>query len=338
MNTQTEALFFETLRRQEVRCLLCPHYCVMSDMQWGICGVRQNRSGVLLSNVFGKISAVRLDPVEKKPLYHFFPGSKILSFGSFGCNLACIFCQNSSISQIAGSKIKNFETFTPEQAVALCFSEEESIGIAFTYNEPTVWFEFMLKTATLAKEKGLFTAMITNGFINRKPLEQLIPVIDAFNVDLKSFDAEFYRTNTSSVINPVLKNLNYLAENKKHIEITNLVIPDLNDEEMKFEEMTRWIAENTGKETPFHISKYFPNYKLTKPPTSELKLLRLRDIAKKYLDFVYLGNSTSNSGQNTYCSACGSILIERKGYQIWYRNIDNQNLCTHCGHQLKLFG
>jgi pyruvate formate lyase activating enzyme len=194
----------------------------------------------------------------------------------------------------------------------------------------------MLETAEKAKSAGLKTAMITNGFINPKPLEMLVPYIDAFNVDLKSFEPEFYRKITFSALNPVLENIKYLADNKKHVEITNLVIPDLNDDETEFEQMTAWISENTGRETPFHISKYFPNYKLTKPPTSEAKLSRLQKIAQKYLDYVYLGNSKSETGQNTFCPNCGTLVVERKGYEIGIKNINNNNLCGNCGQRIAI--
>jgi pyruvate formate lyase activating enzyme len=336
VKTEKTALFFESLTTGKVRCVLCPHNCVIAENHRGICGVRENRNGILFSEVYGKISAVHSDPIEKKPLYHFFPGSRILSFGSYGCNLGCIFCQNNSISQINIDLIREFQIFSPESAVDLCLSESNQIGIAFTYNEPTVWYEFMIETAAKSKESGLFTVMITNGFINPKPLELLIPYIDAFNVDLKSFESGFYRKITFSELNPVLENLKYLSENKKHIEITNLLIPDLNDNKIEFEKMAVWIARNLGKETPFHISKYFPNYKLSKQSTSEKILKEFCEIAVRHLDYVYIGNSSSETGQNTYCPKCGELLIERKGYFVKIENISNKNQCNKCNHQINI--
>jgi pyruvate formate lyase activating enzyme len=284
------ALYFEKLEESKVECLLCPHNCVLKEGKAGICRVRRNVSGELVSENYGKLSALHIDPIEKKPLYHFYPGSKIFSVGSVGCNLKCNFCQNCDISQTGVSDFPWLKDFSAEELVNKAAGISENIGIAFTYNEPTVFFEFMLDSAKLSRQKGLKNVVVSNGFINEIPLNELLPWIDAINIDLKAFTDDFYKKQTHSQLEPVKQALKIIRKSGKHLELTNLVIPGLNDDEIIFKSMVDWIAQELGKDTILHISRYFPRYKSQIPLTSESTLKSLFKIAKEKLRYVYLGN------------------------------------------------
>jgi pyruvate formate lyase activating enzyme len=317
--------------------VLCPHECQISEGSAGICGVRKNLKGVLYAETYGIVSAVNLDPIEKKPLYHFLPGSKILSVGSFGCNLKCEFCQNCSISQISEDYKNEAREMSIDELVSRQKATPESIGIAFTYNEPSIWYELMYDTAVAFKQHGFRTAMITNGFISKSAIENLLPLIDAFNVDLKAFNDTFYKEITHSKLQPVLETLKILSENKKHFEITNLVIPDLNDKSNEFDAMCRYIKSELGQDVPLHITRYYPHYKLSKPQTPERRMYELADIAQRHLDFVYLGNLNSKTGENTYCPECSALVVSRSGYRVKIENLSSDNCCSQCGRKLKFF-
>lgn len=324
------ALYYEKLDDLKVRCLLCPHNCVLSEGKLGICHVRRNRGGELFSENYGKICSVRFDPVEKKPLYHFFPGQSILSVGSVGCNFSCKFCQNWEISQTGVDEYPYLKSMTPEAIIAMASERTDNCGVAFTYNEPIVWYEYMLDIAKLAKKKGLHCVMITNGFINPKPLEELFDYIDAFNVDLKAFTDDFYKHITGGRLQPVLDTLKAIRSRGKHLELTNLVVTDWNEDEATFRKMMEWIVQELGKDTPLHISRYFPVYKMDKRATSTESLIRLWKIAGEYLNYVYVGNFHTEHGQDTFCPVCGNKVIERSGYSIYRRGIDKSGYCTKC--------
>lgn len=285
-----EASYYEKTSALEVICHLCPHECRISEGHRGNCRVRRNKNGTLIAENYGRVSAMHLDPIEKKPLYHFFPGSHILSAGSIGCNLSCKFCQNCEISQVSIDDRPLLPFKTPEEIVAAALNQPGNIGIAFTYNEPVVWFEYMEDIAVQAKAAGLATVMVTNGFVNPAPLERLIDLIDAFSVDLKAFTDEFYHRITFSSLEPVKNSLKQISKAGKHLEVTNLVIPDLNDDPLVFEEMVQWMALELGKDTVLHISRYFPMHRMTKPPTPLATLQRLSEIASRHLNYVYIGN------------------------------------------------
>lgn len=313
-----------------VQCTLCPHQCVLKEGKTGICRVRSNAGGELITEVYGFVSSINFDPIEKKPLYHFYPGSTILSLGTYGCNLRCFFCQNCTISQTGAEPELPRTFYTPEQIVALALEQPGNIGIAFTYNEPIVWFEYMYDIARLAKEAGLKTVMVTNGFINDEPLSELLDVIDAFSIDLKAFNEEFYTKVTSSKLEPVKETLKQIKKAGKHLEVVNLVIPELNDDDESFSEMTKWIAAELGNETVFHISRYFPKYKLTTEATPITSIRRLKRIAGKYLAYVYTGNIYSEES-DTCCTQCQSVLIKRNGYTISTPGLDTESKCKICG-------
>lgn len=314
----------------KLECLLCPHYCKLATGRSGICGVRKNTGTSIELMTYGVISGYSLDPVEKKPLYHFFPGKSILSIGSYGCNMRCDFCQNYHISQnIPEDKMAKMQF---EKIINDCQNAENNIGLAFTYNEPIIWFEFIRDVAEKVKNEGMHTVMVSNGFVNPDPLKEITGFIDAFNIDLKAFNNTFYRKLTGSELDPVKKALGQIAGSGKHLEVTTLIIPGENDDEKEMELQTRWMADELGKDVPFHLSRYFPTYKRDNPTTTEGSLKNLFEIASDKLDYVYIGNSRAASGQKTVCAVCGTTVTIRSGYEIKTRNLDDQGKCTVCGN------
>jgi len=313
-------------------CLLCPHNCRIEEGKAGICGVRMNQGGRIELQTYGVLSACSLDPVEKKPLYHFFPGYNILSIGSYGCNMRCDFCQNFNISQTGFEETKS--TITPEKLVIRAMEAHKNIGLAFTYNEPVIWFEYMRDAASLAKSRGMYTAMISNGYVNSEPLGEILQFIDAFNIDLKSFNNTFYKKLTGATLEPVKNTLMKIAEAGKHLEITTLIIPGQNDDEKEMELETEWIARELGKNVPLHLSRYFPMYRRNDPATPDETLGRLFEIASGKLNYVYVGNTKSYSGQNTNCPECDLKVTIRSGYNTMLLNLDNGGKCTGCGNQI----
>ena len=312
-----------------LECRLCPHLCKIREGKTGICGVRKNSGERIDLLTYGVISGYSLDPVEKKPLYHFFPGHKILSVGSYGCNMRCDFCQNWHISQ------KTMDKFMANTSTDMILEDAVTsygnIGLAFTYNEPVIWFEYMRDVAVAIKEKGMATAMISNGFVNSYPLSEIITFIDAFNIDLKAFNPDFYKKFTGADIEPVKETLKTIAVSGKHLEITTLIIPGRNDDQAEMEEEAKWIAGELGDETPLHLSRYYPTYKSKNPPTAQSTLQILSDTARKHLKNVYLGNTSSSTGQQSFCTGCASVITHRTGYSTRLINIDNEGKCTKCG-------
>ncbi|HBE40904.1 MAG TPA: AmmeMemoRadiSam system radical SAM enzyme [Bacteroidales bacterium] len=316
----------------KIQCILCPHNCLIANGKTGICGVRKNSAGSIELLTYGVISGYALDPIEKKPLYHFYPGTNILSIGSYGCNMRCDYCQNYNISQrtAAGFTSKS----EPETIIESALNALNNIGIAFTYNEPVIWFEFIRDTAIKARKRGLRTVMVSNGFVNKEPLEEIISFTDAFNIDLKAFNNDFYRHLTGAELEPVKDSLRMIANSGKHLEITTLIIPGQNDTEDEMAMETEWIARELGKDVPFHLSRYFPMYKREDPSTPGATLLRLAEIASTYLRYVYVGNMVSGSGQNTRCPECGKLVTKRSGYNIKVQDLDRKGNCIHCGTQI----
>jgi pyruvate formate lyase activating enzyme len=281
---------------------------------------------------YGVISGYSLDPVEKKPLYHFFPGHNILSVGSYGCNMRCDFCQNFHISQNV-LRIPKPE-MTPEKMVSHALSAKKNIGIAFTYNEPVIWFEFMGDVAASAKKEGLYTVMVSNGYVNSKPLKEIIQFIDAFNIDLKAFNDRFYRKLTGASLVPVMDSLKQIAKSGKHLEITTLIVSGQNESEKEMALQSEWIAGELGKDIPLHLSRYFPMFRRNEPATSPESLKRLYDIASEKLDNVYIGNTITESGQNTKCPQCGRIVTKRSGNTILLLDLDADGKCSGCGTRI----
>jgi pyruvate formate lyase activating enzyme len=316
-------------KENKLECQLCPHFCKLAAGKTGICGVRKNTGKEIELLTYGIISGYSLDPVEKKPLYHFFPGHNILSAGSYGCNMRCDFCQNYHISQNVPELLN--QKITPQTIVSNALNSEKNIGIAFTYNEPVIWFEFMRDVAISAKKVGLFTVMVSNGYVNSDPLNEIIQFIDAFNIDLKAFNNDFYHKLTGADIEPVRKGLKQIVKSGKHLEITTLIITGQNDSEKEMALQSDWIAGELGKAVPLHLSRYFPRYKRDDPATSEETLIKLFETASEKLDNVYMGNTLSKIGQNTACPECGNIVTIRSGYNTRLLNLDSDGKCTGCG-------
>jgi len=316
--------------KDRLECQLCPHYCRLSAGKTGICGVRKNTGNKIELTTYGVISGYALDPIEKKPLYHFFPGYNILSVGSYGCNMRCDFCQNYHISQ--NVPVSLVPGLTINGIINECLKAENNIGLAFTYNEPVISFEFMRDAAVRANEKNLKTVMVSNGYINPSPLEEIIGFIDAFNIDLKAFDEGFYKKITGSELEPVKQALKQISESGRHLEVTTLVIPGMNDDENDMRLQTEWMAGELGRNVPFHLSAYFPRYKRENPATSDDILVRLSDIASEKLDYVYTGNTGLSLKQSTHCKECGTLVTIRSGYKTTTLNLNDNGTCAVCGN------
>ena len=280
-----EALYYEKLGGNRVRCHLCPTECLITDGHRGSCGIRINKGGTLYAEAYGKTTSIAIDPIEKKPLYHFHPGESILSTGTKGCNFHCDFCQNWHISQDLETPTQGI---TSEGLIAMA-KERGSFGIAYTYNEPFIWYEFVLDTAKRAKMQGLANVLVTNGYVNMEPLEGMLPYIDAMNIDLKAFDESFYTKICKGRLKPVLDVIKRSAKDC-HIELTTLLIPTLNDSEEMIRKEVNWICDNLGPDVPLHFSRYFPCYKMSLPSTPVKTLEIAGKIARERLKNVYLGN------------------------------------------------
>lgn len=320
-----EALYYEKLEDSKVKCLLCPKECVIGVDKTGFCHGRVNFNGHLYSKIYEECSSVAMDPIEKKPLYHFYPGSSILSLGTVGCNFACLFCQNWHISQTPDAPTQRL---TSEEVINLA-KKEKSLGIAYTYTEPLIWYEYVLDTAKLAKEHGLTNVLVTNGSINTLPLLQLLPYIDALNIDIKSFEQRFYTKYSKGKLASVLNTAKLSKEKGKIVEVTNLTIPTLNDKDEQIQALVDWIANELGEDTPTHFSRYYPQYKMNIPPTPITTLKKAYDIATLKLKYVYLGNIWDVDTNTTYCPKCKKKLIVREGYSLIEYKIKNGK-CEYC--------
>lgn len=318
-------MYYKKLEDSDVQCFLCPHNCKIADKQRGVCTVRENREGVLHSLNYNRISSMGMDPIEKKPLYHFYPGSQILSVGSIGCNLKCSFCQNYSIAQYDAPT----EEITSTKLVDIAQKQENNIGIAFTYNEPSIWYEYVYETSTVAKYYGLKTVLVTNGFIEEEPFLDIIPFIDAMNIDVKGFTEKYYKETCKGILEPV-KKIVEIASVKCHIEITTLVVTDLNDSLEEIGQLSHWLA-GLNKDIPLHLSRYFPNYKMSNDPTPISVLEEAKREALKHLNYVYIGN-VQGQDNTTYCPNCRKPVITR-GRKVEMTGIEDER-CTNCGHKV----
>lgn len=316
----------------KVRCELCPTECVLGNYEIGGCKVRINKDGVLYSLVYGKPCAVAIDPIEKKPFYHFLPGEKAFSIATAGCVLGCKFCQNWQISQARPEEV-DFKDLPPDDVVRSALFYGCRV-ITYTYTEPTVFYEYMLDTAILARKFNIKNTMHTCGYIKEKPLRELSRYMDAADVDLKAFTEDFYARLCGGRLRPVLDSLVILRSENVWVEITNLIIPTLNDDRHKIKEMCHWIRNNLGPDVPLHFSRFFPNYKLKNlPPTPPETLFVARQVAlDSGLRYVYIGNIRTEA-ENTYCHSCKRLLIERHGYFVKENNIIN-NRCRFCGTRI----
>ena len=332
-----EAYLYEKLKNRNVRCLNCSHYCHLTPDQKGICGVRQNIDGKLYSLNYGQVVALNIDPIEKKPLFHFLPSSLSLSLAAVGCNFKCLACQNWEISQAEEltAKVNWGEDIAPEEIVKIALKNNIP-SISYTYTEPTVFLEYALDTMKLAKEKGLKNIWVSNGYMSPEALELISPYLDATNIDLKGFNLAFYRKNCSATLEPVLNNLIAIKKKKIWLEITTLVIPGLNDDEESLKGIAQFIAQKLGRNTPWHISQF--------SGTISWKLQYIEDtpvetLEKAYqlgrqagLHYVYIGNVLGEEHKNTYCPKCGTLVIGRQGYYITRKDVDGH--CPNCHYNL----
>jgi len=322
-----EAKYYQKLDNNMVQCLLCPNKCLLSEGQRGICRVRQNIDGQLYTLVYGQAASVHLDPIEKKPFFHVLPGSKAFSMATAGCNLQCIFCQNWQISQVFPEDIQT-QNLSPAEVVDQALASGAQ-SIAYTYSEPTVFFEYMLDIAKIAQEKGLKNVVVTSGYINPEPLRELCQYVDAIKIDLKAFTQSFYDKMTGGrQLEYVLRNLKIIKEEGVWLEIVNLVIPGENDSPEEIQQMAEWIKENLGEEVPLHFTRFYPMYKLQNlSPTPEETLKKSRQIALDVgLKYVYTGNIGNIITESTYCPTSGELAIQRHGHFVLQNNLQD-GLC-----------
>jgi len=321
-----EARHYKRLDHGKALCELCPHNCRISTSGTGVCGARKNINGILHSEIYGRLSSIAMDPIEKKPLYHFFPGSQILSIGTIGCNLKCPYCQNWHISQNLSAETKQY---SPEAVVNIGL-KNSSIGIAYTYSEPVIWFEYVMDTSKLAKESNLKNVLVTNGFINQGPLGELLGVIDARNIDLKSCREDTYLKVQKGGLGPVLDTIRTAHGRGCHVELTTLIVTGINDDLDDMLDIIDFIA-SVDRNIPWHISRYYPHYGYNKPATDVDFIMKVHSEAVKKLNYVYCGNvPMASKGSDTVCPSCGNTVISRRGYSTSVKNLKD-GTCSQCG-------
>ena len=327
-----EAYLYEPLEGKKVRCCLCHHRCVIKDNRRGICGVRENSGGMLRTQVFGKLIARHIDPIEKKPLYHFMPGSLSYSIATVGCNFKCRFCQNADIAQMPSDRRGMIigDPATPEEVVKAA-RQGDCQSISYTYTEPTVFFEFAYETARQAHAVGIRNVFVTNGYMTPEAIEMIHPYLDAANVDLKAFTDRYYKDLCGAKLEPVKETLRVMKSFGIFLEVTTLIVPGLNDDRRELEQMAAFLVSDLGPETPWHISRFHPTYRLTdRAPTPLATLLAARKIGlQSGLRYVYTGNVPGQDGENTFCYQCGATLVRRQGFQILGFEIERGH-CRYC--------
>lgn len=329
-----EAMFYEKRGDKTIQCHLCPRNCVLSDGMKGFCRAREPKDGKHYSLVYGNPASVNIDPMEKKPLFHFLPATTAFSIATAGCNFRCKFCQNWQISQSPPDETVNY--YLPPEAVVNKAIENQCQTIAYTYSEPSIFYEYMYDTSKIAKIKGVRNIYHSNGSLNPQPVEEIANYLDAANIDLKGFTQEFYSKIPEGYLETVLNTLKILRRKGVWVEITNLVIPTLNDDLANIKEMAVWIKENLGPDTPLHFSRFHPQYKLINlPPTPVSALEKARDVAMSVgLNFVYIGNVQGHLGESTYCPKCKKAVIRRVGYTVLEINLDDKGISKCCGQKI----
>jgi pyruvate formate lyase activating enzyme len=325
-----EASWYKKLEDKRVECQLCPQGCKVADAERGTCGVRENRGGVYHTLVWGLPCSVHVDPIEKKPLFHVLPGQQAFSFATAGCNVECKFCQNWEISQFRPEQVKS--AWLPPDALASAAQESGATLTSATYSEPVVFWEYVRDVAKAARARGLKTTVVSNGFIQEQPLKEVLPLLDAIKVDLKSFRDQFYREQLRGRLEPVLKALEVIRGAGVWLEIVVLLVPTLNDSEAEVRELSRWVKGHLGPDVPVHFTRFHPTYRLTNlPPTPVATLERAWKIGREEgLHFVYLGNVPGHQAENTYCPGCNATVIRRVGFQV-VANALSEGKCSRCG-------
>ena len=327
-----EAMLYKK-ENEKVRCNICAHHCRITENGYGVCRTRQNIDGKLYTLIYSSVSSAHVDPIEKKPLFHFFPGSLVFSLGTISCNFRCKHCQNWSISTAKVGDVYTTE-IPPEEAVRQT-KKSGCDGIAWTYNEPTIWFEYTYDSAKLAKRAQLYTVYVTNGYISEDALNEIAPFLDAANVDVKAFNESFYKRISGTRLEPVLETCERMKEKKIHLELTYLIIPGYNDSEEEIKKFSTWVV-NLNASTPVHFSAFYPAHlMLDVPPTSIGTLEMAHEIAKEAgVEYVYLGNVPGHEYENTFCPECGELLIERTGYHV--RKRISEPKCPECGRSIDI--
>ncbi|KPK57968.1 MAG: hypothetical protein AMK73_09630 [Planctomycetes bacterium SM23_32] len=325
-----EALAYEKLGGGRVRCLLCPRECITSDGQRGYCEVRENQGGVYKTLVYGRVCAAHVDPIEKKPLFHFLPGSRAFSIATPGCNVECQWCQNWQISQVRPEDIET-EHMPPQRVVEVAGGYQCPV-IAFTYSEPTIFYEYMLDTAAEARKAGVRAVSISNGFIQAEPMKRLCEVLSAVKIDLKGFSEEFYRDHVFGRLGPVLDTIVLLKEQGMHTELVTLLIPGLNDSEDELRDLSRWVVQHVGADVPMHFTRFHPDYKMRNLNLTPARTVeRAREIAvAEGVHYAYTGNLPGHDYENTFCHSCGAKVIERYGFHVGAVRIKDGK-CENCG-------
>ncbi len=325
-----KARYWKPIGNKRVQCLLCPKQCKVGDRERGFCGVRENRGGVYYTLVYGSAAAARPDPIEKKPFFHFLPGTLTFSIATAGCNMNCKDCQNWTLSQSRPEQVAT--QHLPPREVALAAKETGCHSIAYTYNEPVIFYEYMYDTAVEGHKLGIKSVIVSNGYINQQPLLALLRHLDAVKIDLKGFSDQFYRRYCSGTLQPVLETIKTVHRLGKWLEIVYLVVPGINDSAKSIEVTCKWIRDNLGRDVPLHFSRFYPHYQLRHlPPTPLATLEQCYKIAKKVgLHYVYLGNVPASPAQHTYCPRCGRAVIERRGFAVLAYRIKSGR-CKYCG-------
>jgi pyruvate formate lyase activating enzyme len=335
-----EAALYEKLPDSRVRCDVCQWHCIIAPDKTGVCQSRKNVNGKLEVLNYARVSSINADPIEKKPLFHFFPGTRVLSLGTLGCNFHCIHCQNWQISCVENpfQEDTGLQTVTPQQSVDLA-AQYNCKGIAWTYNEPSIWFEYTLDSAKLARENNLYTVYVTNGYISSGALDAIGPYLDAWRVDVKGFSDMLYsRLAKIKEWRSILEIAKRAKEKwNMHVEVVTNVIPTLNDDDEQLENLAKWIKEDLGDKTPWHVTRFYPQYQLQDVPATPIATLeKAYDIGKRNgLKFVYLGNVPGHDGENTVCYQCGKTVIKRIGYNTELIGVNGSN-CAFCGADLNI--
>lgn len=331
-------MLWRKLKNDKVECTACARLCKIPEGSRGFCFVRENKGGKLYVSNYGRLEAMQIDPIEKKPFNHFSPGTSVLGIGTSSCNFGCLFCQNHNISKV--HQIKGND-YSPEDIVDIAL-EKGVDGIAYTYNEPTIFIEYALDVATLAKKNGLYNVFVTNGYMTEDTIKAMVGVIDAAVVDFKGNGEQKFSNKFEAIVSdePIKKSLMLMKKAGMHIEITDLIIPEVGDSLKACDDLTKWIVKNLGRSTPIHFTRFYPDYKMEGYRVTSFDTLKEHySIAKKNgLDYVYIGNVIGNQFESTYCPNCGNVVIGRQGYFITKWNIGKDNRCLSCKQKIDIFG
>ncbi len=329
-----EAMFYRKLSDDVVQCRLCNHFCAIKPGKRGLCGVRENISGKLFSLVYGKAIADSVDPIEKKPLFHFLPGTLSYSVATAGCNFSCLFCQNWEISQAprTDGEVRGYEV-SPEEIVDRAV-DAGCASIAYTYTEPTVFFEYAYDIAIIAHKRGLRNVFVSNGFMSREAIDKIAPVLDGINVDLKGFSDEFYRKVVGGALKPVLDNIRYLHDLGIWVEVTTLIVPGHNEDDASLSKIAKFVS-GVGVDVPWHVSRFFPHFKMKDVPLTPIDVLRRAyEIGKEAgVKYIYVGNVASEGFESTVCPKCGKVVVERSGFEVSEIKL-KKGKCGFCGEKI----